>query len=92
MKNKIIIIVLCFICFGLTCNAELIKSVSELQPQSTASEQVSQNLPKSETSVSGQDGQTPQDTETTEAKEEQPVVEEQNPDEVQPSGELVEQE
>ncbi|MBQ6516555.1 hypothetical protein IJI31_05185 [bacterium] len=91
MKNKIIIIVLCFICFGLTCKAELIKSVSELQPQSTASEQVSQNPPKSETSVSGQDGQTPQDTETTEATEEQPVVEEQNPDEVQPSGELVEQ-
>jgi len=106
MKNKFIIIVLCLICFGLTCKAELIRSVGELQSHYTYTGQEVKTPQKTEKSVSVPDKQAPQKSETNvaepvkqnpeaaeteETNDEQPVVEEQNPDEVQPSGELVEQ-
>ena len=105
MKNKFII-VLCFICFGLTCKAELIRSVGELQSHYTYTGQeakapqkteTSVSVPdkqapqKDETNVSEQEKQNPQEAETAETNDEQPAAEETNPDEVKPSGELVEQ-
>lgn len=91
MKNKFIITVLCFVCLGLTCKAELIKSVNELQPQGETSEQTVQIPQNSENGISEQDGQPQQNDETAVSEHEQPAEEVKNPDEVQPSGELVKQ-
>ena len=91
MNNKFIITVLCFVCLGLTCKAELIKSVSELQPQSVTSEQVNQIPQNSENGISEQEGQPQQNAETAFSEQEQQAEEVKNPDEIQPSEELVEQ-
>ena len=91
MKNKFIIVVLCLFCFGLTCKAELIRSVGELQSHYTYTGQDVQAPQNTENVASEQDNQPAQNTEAVTPNEEQPSVEEQNPDEIQPSGELVEQ-